>query len=88
MGLSRGFLKAEGWRAAGFSLLDDFALNFLLAAFLPADPNDLVCMARKWQDSDVSLRIPDHRGHGFHGMVGMISTRRWARFPRQGGRLR
>jgi len=21
------------------------------------------------------VRIPDHRGHGFHGMVGMISTR-------------
>jgi len=37
---------------------------------------------------DVFLRIPDHRGHGFHGMVSMISTRRWARFPRQGGRLR
>ena len=54
MGLSPGFLKAEGWRAAGFSSLDDFALNFLLAAFLPADPNDLACMARKWQDADVS----------------------------------
>jgi hypothetical protein len=32
------------------------------------------------------LRIPRHRGHGFHGKVGMISTRRWARIPREGGR--
>jgi antirestriction protein ArdC len=32
------------------------------------------------------LRIPRDRGHGFHGKVGMISTRRWARIPREGGR--
>jgi NAD(P)-dependent dehydrogenase (short-subunit alcohol dehydrogenase family) len=34
------------------------------------------------------VRIPEHRGHGFHGMVGMISTRWWARIPREGGRPR
>ncbi len=32
------------------------------------------------------VRIPDHRGHGFRGKVGTISTRRWAWIPRQGGR--
>jgi DNA invertase Pin-like site-specific DNA recombinase len=32
------------------------------------------------------LRIPRHRGHGFHGKVGTISTRWWARIPREGGR--
>jgi hypothetical protein len=35
-----------------------------------------------------TVRIPDHRGHGFHGKVGMVSTRWWARIPRQGGRPR
>jgi len=54
MGLSAGLLKTEFWRAIGFSSLDDFLLNFLDATFLPMDPNDLLCMARKWQDADVS----------------------------------
>src|SRR5271169_210165 len=54
MGLSPGLLKAEFWRALGFSSLDDFLLNFLDATFLPMDPNNLLCMAWKWQDVDVS----------------------------------
>lgn len=56
MGLSPDFLKARGWRAAGFSSLDDFLVNFLSAAFLPLDANDLICMARKWRDADVARR--------------------------------
>jgi aryl-alcohol dehydrogenase-like predicted oxidoreductase len=32
------------------------------------------------------LRIPRHRGRGFHGMMGTISTRWWARIPRHRGR--
>jgi homoserine O-acetyltransferase len=47
MGLSPEFLKAEGWRDLEYSSLDDFLLNFLDATFLPMDPNDLLCMARK-----------------------------------------
>jgi two-component sensor histidine kinase len=35
---------------------------------------------------EAKVRIPDHRGHGFRGKVGTISTRRWAWIPRQGGR--
>lgn len=35
----------------------------------------------------LKMRIPRHRGHGFHGMVGTNSTRRWARIPRHRGRL-
>jgi homoserine O-acetyltransferase len=54
MGLSAGLLKTKFWRVIGFSSLDDFLLNFLDASFLPMDPNDLLCMARKWQDADVS----------------------------------
>jgi homoserine O-acetyltransferase/O-succinyltransferase len=54
MGLSPGLLKTEFWRAIGFSSLDDFLLNFLDASFLPMDPNNLLCMAWKWQDSTFS----------------------------------
>ena len=54
MGLSPPFFSGEGWRDAGFSSLEDFLLNFLYASFLPMDPNDLLCMARKWQEADVS----------------------------------
>ena len=54
MGLSPGLLKSEGWRDVGYSSLDDFLLNFLDASFLLMDPNDLLCMARKWQRADVS----------------------------------
>ncbi|MDZ4318083.1 MAG: cupin domain-containing protein [Phenylobacterium sp.] len=39
------------------------------------------------ENGEHPLRIPRHRGHGFHGMVGTNSTRRWARIPRHRGRL-
>jgi homoserine O-acetyltransferase len=34
--------------------MDDFILNFMGAYFAPMDPNDLLCMAWKWQHGDVS----------------------------------
>jgi homoserine O-acetyltransferase len=34
--------------------MDDFILNFMYAYFAPMDPNDLLCMAWKWQRGDVS----------------------------------
>jgi homoserine O-acetyltransferase/O-succinyltransferase len=70
MGLSPGFLKAEGWRAAGFSSIDDFRVNFLYAAFLPQDPNALVCMARKWIDADVAR----HAGGDLAAALGRITA--------------
>jgi homoserine O-acetyltransferase/O-succinyltransferase len=54
MGLSAEFLRAEEWRGVGFSSLEDFLKNFFYASFLPMDPNNLLCMARKWQRADVS----------------------------------
>src|SRR6266511_533160 len=54
MGFSSEVLKAEAWRVLGFSSLDDFLLNLLDASFLLMDPNNLLCMARKWQHADVS----------------------------------
>jgi homoserine O-acetyltransferase/O-succinyltransferase len=71
MGLSPEFLKADGWRAVGFSSLDDFLLNFLYASFLPMDPNNLLCMARKWQDADVSR----HTNGDLNSALGRITAK-------------
>jgi homoserine O-acetyltransferase len=71
MGLSAGLLKTEFWRIIGFSSLDDFLLNFLDASFLPMDPNNLLCMARKWQDADVSR----HTGGDLGAALGLIKAR-------------
>jgi homoserine O-acetyltransferase/O-succinyltransferase len=54
MGLSTQFYKEEAWRRAGYSSLDDFLVGFWENYFLPMDPNDLLCMAWKWQHGDVS----------------------------------
>jgi len=60
MGLSTQFYHPaeEAWRRAGFSSLEDFLVGFWDAWFLPMDPNDLLCMAWKWQRGDVS-RVTD-----------------------------
>ena len=68
MGLSPQALKSEAWRSLGFSSLDDFLLNFLDATFLPMDPNNLLCMARKWQQADVSR----HTEGGLAAALGRI----------------
>src|SRR5258707_8136183 len=54
MGLSTQFYKEEAWRRAGYSSLEDFMVGFWEGYFLPMDPNDLLCMAWKWQHGDVS----------------------------------
>ena len=54
MHLSPEFLKADGWRAPGFSSVDDFLLSFRYASFLPIDPNNVLCVARRLRDVDVS----------------------------------
>ncbi len=54
MGLSTEYFKQEAWRNLGFSSIDDFMTNFLEAYFTAMDPNDLLCMAWKWQRGDVS----------------------------------
>ena len=54
MGFSTEFWKQEQWRALGFASADDFQVGFVDAYFAPMDPNDLLCMAWKWQRGDVS----------------------------------
>ena len=54
MGFSTEFWKREQWRSLGFGSADDFQGGFVDAYFEPMDPNDLLCMAWKWQQGDVS----------------------------------
>jgi homoserine O-acetyltransferase/O-succinyltransferase len=54
MGWSTEFFQQNRHKALGFSSLDDFIVNFMAAYFAPMDPNDLLCMAWKWQRGDVS----------------------------------
>ncbi|RAI57940.1 alpha/beta fold hydrolase [Roseicella frigidaeris] len=53
MGWSTEFYQRERHRTLGFSSLDDFILNFMFAYFRVMDPNNLLCMAWKWQRGDV-----------------------------------
>ncbi len=54
MGYSTEFWKQEHWRSLGFTSVEDFQIGFMEAYFQPMDPNDLLCMAWKWQRGDVS----------------------------------
>ena len=54
MGWSTEFFQQDRYKALGFSSLEDFIINFMYAYFSVMDPNDLLCMAWKWQRGDVS----------------------------------
>ena len=54
MGWSTEFFRQERPKALGFSSLEDFITNFMEGFFGVMDPNDLLCMAWKWQRGDVS----------------------------------
>jgi len=54
MGWSPAFFSRQRFRALGFTSLEDFTTNFMNGYFGVMDPNDLLCMAWKWQRGDVS----------------------------------
>ena len=54
MGFSTDFWKQEVWRALDFDSKEAFMQGFLEPYFTAMDPNDLLCMAWKWQHGDVS----------------------------------
>jgi homoserine O-acetyltransferase/O-succinyltransferase len=54
MGLSTEFWKQEVWRALEFESKEQFLTEFLEPYFTVMDPNDLLCMAWKWQRGDVA----------------------------------
>ena len=61
MGWSTEFFQQNRHKALGFSSMDDFIINFMNGYFSVMDPNDLLCMARKWQRGDVSRHTGDLR---------------------------
>jgi homoserine O-acetyltransferase len=54
MGWSTEFFQQGRHRAIGFADMNAFIDNFMTSYFAPMDPNDLLCMAWKWQRGDVS----------------------------------
>lgn len=59
MGWSTDFFAKQRFKDLGFSSVEDFNTNFMCNYFLPMDPNNLLCMAEKWQNGD-SSRLFDH----------------------------
>jgi len=51
--------------------MDDFIINFMYGYFSAMDPNDLLCMAWKWQRGDVSR----HTGGDLRGALGRIKAK-------------
>ncbi|OUJ18550.1 Homoserine acetyltransferase MET2 [Methanonatronarchaeum thermophilum] len=54
MGASSKLYSQKDWKKPGFTSLNDFLTNFWNEWFLPMDPNNLICMAKKWREADVS----------------------------------
>ncbi|MSP68256.1 MAG: alpha/beta fold hydrolase [Alphaproteobacteria bacterium] len=71
MGACQQLYTEQSWRALGFSSLEDFLAGFWQNWFLPMDPNNLMCMMRKWHDSDVSL----HTGGDLKAALGRIKAK-------------
>ena len=52
--LDVAFYRDEVWRGLNFTSLDSFYEGFWQGWFGPMDPNNLLCMARKWRAGDVT----------------------------------
>jgi homoserine O-acetyltransferase len=71
MGFSTEMFKKELWRQLGFSSLEDFYVGFTQGYFLSMDPNDLLCLAWKWQRGDVSRNT----GGDLEKALGLITAK-------------
>jgi homoserine O-acetyltransferase len=71
MGWSTEFFQQNRHKALGFSSLEDFITNFMYGYFMAMDPNDLLCMAWKWQRGDVSR----HTGGDLRAALGRIKAK-------------
>ena len=54
MGWSTEFFRQNRHQTLGFESMQAFVDEFMTGYFGPMDPNDLLCMAWKWQHGDVS----------------------------------
>jgi homoserine O-acetyltransferase len=71
MGWSPSFFRAGRPAALGFPSVEAFVDNFMTGYFAPMDPNDLLCMAWKWQRGDVSR----HSGGDLAAALGRITAK-------------
>ena len=71
MGLSTEFWKQKVYTGLGFADMDTFLDGFLQPYFTVMDPNDLLCMAWKWQRGDVAR----HTGGDLAAALGRITAR-------------
>lgn len=71
LGASPDLYKREVWRDIGIDSLDGFMQGFWEAWFKPMDPNNLLCMGRKWRHGDVSL----HTGGDLAAALGRIKAK-------------
>jgi homoserine O-acetyltransferase len=71
MGWSTEFFQQNRHKALGFSSMNDFIVNFMNGYFSVMDPNDLLCMAWKWQRGDVSR----HTGGDLRAALGRIKAK-------------
>ena len=70
MGFSTEFWKQEVWRALEFESKEAFMAGFLEPYFTVMDPNDLLCMAWKWQHGDVAR----HTNGDLAAALGLITA--------------
>ena len=71
MGWSTEFFQQGRHRALGFADVPSFVDGFMTGYFAPMDPNDLLCMAWKWQRGDVSR----HAGGDLGAALGRIRAK-------------
>jgi len=53
-GFTPALFNQRGYRDFGFTTGDDFVTGFVENHFLPHDPNNLLLLAAKWRDADVT----------------------------------
>ena len=71
MGWSTEFFRCGRHRVLGFDTMQRFVEQFMNGYFGPMDPNNLLCMAWKWQRGDVSR----HTGGNLAEALGRIKAK-------------
>ena len=71
MGWSTEFYQKGRPAALGFPTVREFIDNFMTGYFAPMDPNNLLCMAWKWQRGDVSR----HTGGDLKAALGRVKAK-------------
>jgi homoserine O-acetyltransferase len=71
MGWSTEFFRQNRHQALGFESMQTFLDEFMTGYFAPMDPNNLLCMAWKWQRADVSR----HTGGDLNAALARITAK-------------